>query len=150
GPALPRFLLDTNVISETFKASPHPRVHDWLRKTPSKSLFVSVISLGELHYAVMRMPSGARRTRLEAWADRGVTADFPDRILPFERETAVIWGQMMRASGLAVGGRNPIDMQLAATAIQHKLVLATRNTQHFTPLGLDLLNPWTELPSIPK
>jgi predicted nucleic acid-binding protein len=46
-----------------------------------------------------------------------------------------------RRSGFAL---SVMDGFFAATALVGELVLATRNTKDFAPLGVPLFNPWTE------
>jgi predicted nucleic acid-binding protein len=143
------YLLDTNVLSETFKAVADGPVAEWFRRTPPNLIFISVVSLGVIHYGIQRLPHGNRRQSLELWMNARVWVDYAGRVRTFEARTAAIWGELMRKSDLAQGSCHPVDMQLAATAVQHGLVLVTRNTKHFAPLGLDLLNPWAERPSLP-
>lgn len=46
--------------------------------------------------------------------------------------------------GFAASGttRHPSDMLIAATALLHKLALATRNTTDFEGCGISLINPF--------
>jgi predicted nucleic acid-binding protein len=142
-PVAQRYLLDTNVVSETANARPDENVHAWLNAQPLGSLFLAAISLGELQFGVERMPAGRRRSALEIWLERRIGVDFDGRILSFDADCAMIWGRMMRKSELASGDRNEIDMQIAATALRHGLVLATRNTKDFETLGIQIIDPWT-------
>jgi predicted nucleic acid-binding protein len=143
-----RFLLDTNVMSEMFKSHPDRRVAGWFQRTDPGNVYISVVSLGEIKYGVARLPLGKRRTALEAWAAETLPSRYQGRVLSFEQETAAIWGELMYKSERSVGSRNAIDMQLAATAVQHCLVIVTRNSADFASpdLGLDLVNPWIEMP----
>ena len=50
------FLIDTNVISETFRPRPAPRVLEWVRHQRAGDLFLAAMSLGEL-------VRGARRVK---------------------------------------------------------------------------------------
>ena len=109
------FLLDTNVISETFKPRPAARVIAWFSYQRSDDLFLASMSLGELV--------------------RG-------RILPFDQEAAMIWGEIM-GDGDRTGRPKPTgDAQIAAVARRHHLTLVTRNTRDFTGMDVALLDPW--------
>ena len=69
---------------------------------------------------------------LERWLER-VIDRFEDAIL------SEIWGR------LRVPNReNPLDKQIAATAIINELTVVTRNTAHYAPTGVGLLNPFSE------
>jgi predicted nucleic acid-binding protein len=38
---------------------------------------------------------------------------------------------------------NPLDKQIAATALMHGLTVVTRNVPHYAPTGVAVLNPFT-------
>lgn len=136
------FLLDTNVVSELVRPTPEARVVDWVAAQSAPDLFIAAVSLGELVRGVSRMPSGRRRARLARWVEVDLAARFAGRVLPFDRDAAVIWGNLMGTGDRA--GRPPaaIDAQLAAIALQNDLVLATRNTADFALLEIRTFDPW--------
>ena len=136
------YLIDTNVVSETLKPRPERRVVDWIGRQMANDLFLASISLGELVRGVRRMRDRARRERFQRWIDYDLAAQFQGRILPFDRETAVIWGEIM-GDGDRVGGPKPMaDAQIAAVARRHGLTLVTRNIRDFVGMEVVLLDPW--------
>ena len=136
------YLIDTNVVSETLKPRPERRVVDWIGRQMANDLFLASISLGELVRGVRRMKDRARRERFQRWIDYDLAAQFQGRILPFDRETAVIWGEIM-GDGDRVGRPKPMaDAQIAAVARRHGLTLVTRNMRDFAAMEVVLLDPW--------
>lgn len=136
------FLIDTNVISETFRARPDPRALAWIGRQMSGDLFLAAVSLGELVRGVQRVKNTARRERLTRWINHDLTAQFQGRILPFDREAAVIWGAIM-GEGDRTGRPKPMaDAQIAAVALRNGLTLATRNIRDFTDMQVTLVDPW--------
>ena len=136
------YLIDTNVVSETLKPRPERRVVDWIGRQMANDLFLASISLGELVRGVRRMRDRARRERFQRWIDYDLAAQFQGRILPFDRETAVIWGKIM-GDGDRVGRPKPMaDAQIAAIARRHGLTLVTRNMRDFVGMEVVLLDPW--------
>ena len=136
------YLIDTNVVSETLKPRPERRVVDWIGRQMANDLFLASISLGELVRGVRRMRERARRERFQRWIDYDLAAQFQGRILPFDRETAVIWGEIM-GDGDRVGRPKPMaDAQIAAVARRHGLTLVTRNMRDFVGMEVVLLDPW--------
>jgi hypothetical protein len=132
------YLLDTNVLSALRRPDRAPRVVAWLQGRPDASLFLSVITLGEIERGI-RMQEGANPTfaaDLRAWVDR-TTRLFSDRILPFGPEDARIWGRLSHDIG-----HNGADLMIAATALAHGAVVVTRNTEDFRPTGVRLENPF--------
>lgn len=134
-------LLDTCVISELAKATPDPAVEAWLASVPDASLRLSVLTLGEIRKGAELLEGGARRKRIETWLE-GLVATFGERILPIDQEVALRWGTISAASRRAGKVRPPVDCLLAATAVCHRLTLATRNVADFEGTGADVVNPW--------
>jgi toxin FitB len=130
-------LLDTCVISETVNRVPDMHVVTWMRAQDHAKLFISAVTLGELHYGAARLATGAKRRNLDLWiAD--VEQRFADRIVVLDDAVARRWGYL-RAENPNV----PVaDAQIAATALAFGFALVTRNVRHFHFDGLELVNPW--------
>ena len=133
-----RYLVDANVLSEPTKPIPHAGVVEWLRKN-ERDIAVDPIILGEIRFGILLLPRGKRRTRLERWFDAGLGRFL---CLPWEAETGLRWAQLLaalRSSGRAM----PIkDSLIAATALVHDLVVATRNRTDFEKAGVEIVNPF--------
>ncbi len=136
------FLLDTNVVSEAMRPVPDARVIEWLRRQRPIDLFLAAVTLGEVVRGVQRLPEGPRRRRLEPWVTELLPRQFAGRILAFDQEVAVLWGQLMGAADRVGRPRAAADAQIAATALRHDLVLVTRNLSDFEDLIAAPLNPW--------
>lgn len=137
-----RFLVDTNIPSELTRERPDAQVEAFLRRTDQRSMFLSVMTIGEICKGIAVLPDSRKRTSLQAWLDSDVRSWFSGRILPVSEEIAELWGKLaasakQRGTPLAV-----VDGVIAATALHHQLTLVTRNLKDFARLGIDLLNPW--------
>ncbi|HEY6249364.1 MAG TPA: type II toxin-antitoxin system VapC family toxin [Candidatus Angelobacter sp.] len=136
------FLLNTNVISEPLRPHPDSNVITWLASADEDRLFISVVTLAELHSGVERLPAGAKRRRLEEWLESELPLRFEGRILPIDTKIADACGKSV-ARCLDLG--RPIeamDAFIAATAEVHNLTLVTRDVSDFQPILKSLLNPW--------
>jgi predicted nucleic acid-binding protein len=136
------FLLDTNVVSEWVRPRPDAGVMTWLAEADEDRVFISIVTLAELRHGIERLPSGARRDRLDAWLTSQVPDRFETRVLSVDADIANAWGRIMargQAAGRPVG---TMDAFIAATAEQHGLTLVTRNVTDFDILGIQLINPW--------
>lgn len=137
-------LLDTNVLSEVRRPTPDPKVLAWLDAVDEDRTFISVASVAELKRGIALMDDGRRRNALAAWLAEDLPARFAGRIVPIDTAIAERWGDLMaeaRRSGFAL---SVMDGFFAATALARELVLATRNTKDFAPLGVPLFDPWTD------
>jgi len=135
-------LLDTNVISEPIKLAGDARVLAWLDAQLIESLYVSTISLAELRFGIAALPAGKRKDTLHNSLQQRILPLFNGRILPFDEAASETYG-VLRARARAQG--KPIataDGYIAATAIHHGLMVATRDTAPFEAAGLKVINPW--------
>lgn len=138
------YLLDTNVISELRKAKTGRadiNVVSWAVKIPATSLFLSSITILELEMGILLIerhdPSQA--AVLRAWLDGQVLPSFAGRILAVDTAVA------RRCAKLHVPDpRSDRDALIAATALVHGMVVATRNIADFISMGVEILNPWME------
>jgi predicted nucleic acid-binding protein len=135
------YLIDTNVISELFKRQPHPGVAQWMRQASADSLYLSVLTLGEMRKGVDAMEDGLRKMRILHFLDWEHKVRFEERILAVDVLVAEVWGGLESRSLRTLP---TIDALLAATAMAHGMVLVTRNTKDFEIIGLNVLNPWTD------
>ena len=141
-----RYLLDTCVVSEVTKKRPSKRVITWLEQQDEFSLFLSVITLGELQKGISKLPDGRKRRRLADWVERDLAGRFTGRVLNVDQEIATRWGDLSVAAERK-GRRVPVlDGLLAATALTSGMVLATRNTRDVEPTGVAVFDPWEDQP----
>jgi len=136
------YLLDTCVISEFVKPKPEKRVLDWLNTLDVERVYLSVVTLGEIQRGISEKTASNRRTALEEWLNVELVAQFAGRILLLDGDTLITWGQMtapLKAQGKPM---SVMDSLIAATALHHKMILATRNRSDFEHVGLSLFNPW--------
>lgn len=136
-----KLLLDTCTISELRRPNCHPAIRQLVAETPDNSLFLSVISIGEIAKGITLLPNSRRKAELTNWL-AGIHQAFADRILPIDGETADIWGQLT-AQAQTKGKVIPMaDGLIAATARQHSLSVVTRNSRDFEETGVFLIDPW--------
>lgn len=136
------YLLDTNVISEFSKKKPDERVRKWVDAQNEAALYLSVLTFGEIRKGITLLPQAEKRTKLENWLETELPGRFKGRLLPVTDGIAEIWGSMAakaQMEGVALGA---IDGLLGATAANHDLTVATRNTSDFRACNVPLINPW--------
>jgi toxin FitB len=137
-----RYLLDTNVVSETLKRTPEKGVVRWIEQQSGIDLCISVLTLGELTIGMELAPPGLRRDKLQHWISRELPSRFAGRLLRVDAPIAKEWGRLS-ASGRATGRELPAtDGMLLATAAVHRLVFVTRDERDCSNRGVSILNPW--------
>jgi predicted nucleic acid-binding protein len=133
------YLVDANVLSEPTRPIPNPKVVEWLRRN-ERELAVDPVILGELQFGILLLPRGKRRTRLERWFASGVQRM---HCIAWEAATGLRWAQLL-ADLRSTGRSMPIkDSLIAATALVHRLPVATRNRSDFEKAGVVVLDPFS-------
>lgn len=135
-------LLDTNVISDSTQPAPNLAVRAWLDAQPATLLFLCTPVLAELRFGVERLADGARKKRLRAAADQIENDLYRDRILSFDASAASQYGRLAAARERMGRRMGQMDAFIAAIALAHRAALATRDTEGFADLGLELINPF--------
>jgi hypothetical protein len=135
-------VLDTNVISELMRPTPDERVEHWVGRLVPAAVCTTSVTLAEVRLGIARLPSGRRRGLLADAADQ-VFATFADRVLPFDAAAASRYADIVVERERAGAPISGLDAQIAAICRTHRAALATRNTDDFDQLGLDLIDPWT-------
>lgn len=138
------FLLDTNVISEFARADnmPNQQVKNWLEVADPDSLYVSVLTFGEIRKGIEKLAPGERRSHLETWLVKDLHEWFENRLLVIDEPIANRWGVLAADAQRAGRPIAIVDGLLAATALEHKLTVVTRNGADFAGTGVPILNPW--------
>ena len=132
-----RYLLDTNVVSESARPNPEPAVIAFFEGAGEACL--SAITLFELSRGVEVLTPGRKRRFLEEWLEE-VQASF--EVLPIAKPTALLAARLEVKLGRAGRSIEVRDLFIAAAAAEHELTLVTRNVSHFRGLGVTIVNPW--------
>jgi predicted nucleic acid-binding protein len=135
------YLVDTNALSELRRKTPDANVAAWFAQRPPGTLYLSVLTLGEIRKGVEGVTDTARRQALTDWLETDLPVFFIGRILAVDDAVADRWGRLVAAAGRPLPA---IYSLLAATALAHDLVLVTRNTRDFAGLPVRVFNPWSK------
>jgi toxin FitB len=139
------YLIDTNVLSEFGRSHPpEPKVKQWIESADPQSLFASVVTWGELRKGIESKSPAQRRLGLEQWLERDLRDWFQSRLLPVTKTIADRWGILAGQSKLQGKALTMADGIILATALEHDLIIVTRNIKDFAGYGASIFNPWTD------
>ena len=139
-----RWLLDSNVVSNSVRDRPDAAVSHWIAGAPRAETAISIVTLAELWDGATSVSDEARRRHLTNWVENEVTPIFEHRTLPLTRDVLVDWLQLNRALRTRRITRDPSDMLIVATARTHNLTLVTRNVREFANTGIIVYDPWRD------
>lgn len=123
---------------------PDQNVLDWFENQPESTLFISVITWGEIQKGIYQLTAGKRRLKLEAWLLDDLLPAFQGRILDIDGKLITTWAKMLagyKSKGIT---RPSLDSLIEATALQHNLILVTRNEKNFRDSSVSVFDPWSE------
>lgn len=134
-----RYLLDTNVISGLRVRGRNPAVEAWAASIELENLYVSAPTIAEIERGVHSKESQdpGQGRHLRTWLEGHVIPAFVDRVLPLDLKAARILGSHK------LPAHAPLDDALVGAIAQaNGMIVVSRNTRHFEPLGISCLNPW--------
>jgi tRNA(fMet)-specific endonuclease VapC len=137
-----KYLLDTNVISELVAKSPNPQVIGWIDSLDQNSIYLSVITIGEIRKGIEKLVDSTRKATLNSWLNDDLLVRFAGHILILDVAVMVRWGELTGQLERVGRPLPAIDSMIAALAIHHGCVLVTRNQEDFKGTGLNIINPW--------
>lgn len=137
-----KYLLDTCLISELVKKTPNREVVSWLDEQDEQSLFLSVLTIGELQKGINKLPEGTRKDDLNAWIEHDLILRFSGRIIDVDLETMHIWGKMQGEAEQKGESLPVMDSLIASTAKAHGLAVVTRNVKDMERCHVRVCNPW--------
>lgn len=135
------YLIDTNVLSELRRRDHNKGVIEWFEQRPATTLYLSVLTLGEIRKGIDSLVNDDRQLKLLDWLEVELPLFFSGRILNVDAYVADRWGRLNAQMGRPIPA---IDSLLAATALTHGLKLVTRNVRDFNYPELDVINPWQD------
>jgi predicted nucleic acid-binding protein len=140
-------ILDTNVVSEPMRTNGNPAVRDWLDRQAAETLYLTATSLSELLVGIETLLAGKRRDGLADGLERLLLDLFGSRILPFDRQAAVVGAPLIGRARAAGRAMSVADGQIAAIATQRGFSVATRDITPFAAAGVPVINPWDSPPA---
>jgi len=135
-------VLDTNVLSAMMRVDVDPLVVAWFDRQAPDSIWTTAVTVFEVCFGLELLPSSRRRRQLEEAFARSLKDDLEGRVLPFDDEAARAAASQAAARQKAGKSIEFRDVQIAGIVSSRRATLATRNTRHFSDLGIALVDPW--------
>jgi predicted nucleic acid-binding protein len=141
------WIVDTNVLSELMRVTPEPTVVAWLDGQAPESIWTTSITVFELKFGVALLADGRRKKALRDALDALLHDDLAGRVLDFDSAAAAEAAALAARRQQAGRGVDMRDTQIAAIALARKAGIVTRNLRHFDDLAIEVVDPWSALPS---
>jgi len=123
------------------KPNPNANVIDWLDNTPNDSLFLSVITIGEIRKGLAKLPESKKKKSITNWLNN-LLEDYQSRIYEINLTVAENWGIIQGSAEKSGTPIASVDSLIAAVAYTYNLTLVTRNEKDFIPSNVPVINPW--------
>ena len=138
-----RWIVDTNIISETRNPKPNPNVIEWIGTTPPTLLFTTEVTIAEILFGIEMQPDFFKAKSLAKWLEANVRPLFYGRILAINELILLRWWIISRKLQIARQPTPPGDLLIAAIAIENSCFVATRDVAPFVACGIPTLNAFT-------
>lgn len=137
-----KYLLDTNVVSELVARQPNQQVVQWIDDLDTQSVYLSVITIGELRKGIEKLSDSPRKDTLSNWLTDDLLVRFAGRVLSVDIGVMLTWGELTGRRERIGRSLSALDSLIAALAIHHNCSLITRNEADFADTGVIIINPW--------
>lgn len=137
------YLLDTCLISELAKSEPDKNVVNWVLHENETNFYVSVLTFGEIHKGIEKLPASKKKKELQFWVANELKNRFQNRIIGIDMNISLVWGKIQCIAEKKGKQMPAVDALIAATGIVHNLTVVTRNVADMEQSTVKLLNPWS-------
>ena len=137
-----KYLLDTCVISEVIKPRADKNVISWIQNQDEESLYLSVLTFGEIEKGIEKSTNVVRKRKLQLWVEEDLKKRFEGRIVPINIDVSVKWGAIQGNAELLGKPMPAIDGLIAVSGLVHNCIVVTRNVSDTEQSTVELLNPW--------
>ena len=137
-----KYLLDTCVISEIIKPKPDKNVISWLQEQNENSLYLSVLTFGEIEKGIEKASDRIRKQKLRLWVEDDLKKRFEGRIIPIDFSIAAEWGKVQGKAELLGKPMPTIDGLIAVSGLVNQCTVVTRNVSDMEQSSAELFNPW--------
>jgi len=136
-------ILDTDVLSALMLSKPDESAVSWLDRQPRVSVWTTSITLFEIRYGLLCMPTGRRRVGMENEFALVLREKLENRVLTFDETAAEAAASLTSRRHLSGRPRELRDTMIAGIALAQRATLATRNVRHFDDLSVPVVDPWS-------
>ncbi len=138
------YLLDTNILSEVMRPEPEKKAVQWLDDQYVNDLYISTITVAEIHLGIALLPDGRRKDMLSLAANNAFN-EFGGNVLDFTVDAALNYAEIVATRSKMGRPISVEDAQIAAIALANNATLVTRNVNDFALVsGLNIINPFRE------
>ncbi len=137
-----KYLLDTCVISEFIKIKPNENLISWISIQNLDDFGISVITFGEIWKGICMLSNSEKKNILKIWFENEVLKLYKSRSIPIDFSVMITWGEQYAKLEMKKLQIPAVDLLISATAIEHNLILVTRNVKDFINTDCKILNPW--------
>lgn len=138
-----KYLLDTNIISELVSKKPNEEVLKFLSSLDDNSVYLSVITIGEIKSGIENLQNITKKENLTKWLENDLLKKFENKIINIDVDIMITWGKINH-NLKNIGKPLPImDSLIASTCISKNCILITRNEKDFQNLELTIINPFS-------
>jgi toxin FitB len=136
------FVLDTNVVSETFKPLPDAGVAAWMDSPSAIRSYITAMTKAELLLGLAYMPDGKRKAALGSVIGAFFTTWLKTPVLAFGDREAEAYAEIVSRRRFLGRPIREFDAQIASVARSRGFAVVTRNVADFADCGVNIVNPW--------
>jgi toxin FitB len=136
--------LDTCVICEIIRPKPDENVISWIQGKNEGSLYLSVLTFGEIEKGIEKALDPVRKRKLQLWVEQDLKQRFENRIIPVDWEISCQWGVIQGQAELAGKSMPVIDGLIAVSGLVYNCIVVTRNITGMKQSSVELFNPWSK------
>jgi toxin FitB len=138
------WLLDTNILSELRRPKPERKVLSFIAAQPLELFHVSSVTFAEIRFGIELVTDANRRAELNDWLAHKVRPMFEQRVLAITEDVMFKWRLLVEDGRKAGHTFSQPDLIIAATALQHGLIIVSRDVSDYQKAHAPVFNPWID------